>query len=73
MDEINQWEYRVETFGSTFSTPKDDELEAALDEWGEDGWEVISAHNLESSNKVRILAKRPLTPSSRRRRSWPDG
>ena len=43
MDEINQWEYRVETFGSTFSTPKDDELEAALDEWGEDGWEVISA------------------------------
>jgi hypothetical protein len=72
MNEIKPWEYRIETFGGILSQVKDDDLEAALDEWGEEGWEVIAAHNLESTNKVRIIAKRPLTTSSRRRRSWPE-
>ena len=68
MDNPINWEYRVETFGSLFSAPKDEELEAVLDEWGEEGWEVFSAHHLEGSNKVRIIARRPLTAASRRRR-----
>ena len=72
MEKLTIWEYRIETFGKTFSQPKDDELEEILDEWGEEGWEVIAVHNLESTNKVRILAKRPLSASSHRRRNWPE-
>jgi hypothetical protein len=71
MTESNQWEYRIQTVGSTFSQPKDENLETLLNEWGEEGWEVISAQNQESTNKVRIIAKRPLSRSTRRSRSWP--
>ena len=71
MTESNQWEYRIQTMGSTFSQPKDEDLETLLNEWGEEGWEVIAAQNQESTNKVRIIAKRPLSRSTRRSRSWP--
>jgi len=68
MDNPIYWEYRIETFGSFFSSPKDDELEADLDEWGAEGWEVFAAHHLEGSNKVRIIARRPLSAATLRRR-----
>lgn len=71
MTEHLRWEYRVQTLGSTFKQIKDDELEALINEWGEEGWEVINAHSLESSNKIRIFAKRPASKSSLRSRSWP--
>jgi len=71
MAENTQWEYRVESFGTFFTGKKDEELEAALNEWGMDGWEVISARGIENSSKIVILAKRPLTASTRRRRSQP--
>ena len=71
MAENTQWEYRVESFGTFFTSKKDEELEAALNEWGMDGWEVISARGIENSSKIVILAKRPLTASTRRRRSLP--
>ena len=73
MAEISQWEYRLETFGTFWSAPKDDELQAALDAWGEEGWEVVGFGHMENSNKIRVLAKRPSTSASRRRRSWPGG
>ncbi len=68
-----QWEYRVETLGTFWNGPKDEALENLLDEIGEEGWEVFSIENPTNSNKVRIVAKRPLDPSTRRRRSWPAG
>ena len=71
MSDTTQWEYRVLTIGSALKQPKDDELEALLNEWGEEGWEVINAHGLEGSNKVRVIAKRSLSRSALRRRSWP--
>jgi hypothetical protein len=37
MAEPIQWEYRLETFGSFFSAPKDEDLQNSLDEWGEEG------------------------------------
>jgi hypothetical protein len=67
-----KWEYRVETFGSTFSQPKDEDLEGTLDEWGSEGWELVAAHSLESTNKVRLIAKRPLSSATHRRRYWPE-
>ena len=46
-------------------------LEATLNAWGEDGWEVVSAVAMDNSSKVRVIAKRLLTRSSRRERSMP--
>jgi hypothetical protein len=71
MVETTQWEYRIQTAGSTFNQPKDEEIEAMLNEWGEEGWEVVAVHNLESTNKVRIIAKRTLPGSIKRSRTWP--
>ncbi len=71
MPEIIQWEYRVQTVGSAWKSLKAEQLEQMLNEWGEEGWEVVSAHVIESTNKVQIVAKRPLTDAVRYRRSMP--
>jgi hypothetical protein len=51
---------------------KADELENLLNEWGEQGWEVVSTHILENANKINVIAKRPLTREAIRRRSMPS-
>ncbi len=70
-DETQLWEYRVETVGTFWSGVKADELEQLLNEWGEEGWEVVSTHILENMNKINVIAKRPLTDRARRRRTLP--
>jgi hypothetical protein len=72
MREISIWEYRVESMGSGLSGIKDEDLQAILNEWGEEGWEVINAFALSSSTKIKVIAKRPLTERSRRQRDWPN-
>jgi hypothetical protein len=47
-EELTQWEYRVQTVGGFFSGVKADALEELLNEWGEDGWEVVSTHIIEN-------------------------
>ncbi len=69
-EEIKLWEYRVLTIGSMFGT-KDENIEATLNEWGEEGWEAINVYTPENSGKVTIVAKRPLTRTARRQRSMP--
>ena len=71
-EEIKQWEYRVQIIGGFFTGIKADELEEMLNEWGEEGWEVVSTHIIENANKVNIIAKRPLTDRVRRERSRPS-
>ena len=71
-EDIKQWEYRVQTVGGFFSGVKADELEEMLNEWGEDGWEVVSTHIIENANKINVIAKRPLTDRVRRERSRPS-
>jgi hypothetical protein len=72
MAEEIQWEYRVQTIGGFFST-KDEQIEATLNEWGEEGWEAVNVYlNNTNSAKVTIVAKRPLGSSERRRRSMPN-
>jgi Domain of unknown function (DUF4177) len=71
-EEIKQWEYRVQTVGAFFSGVKAEELEELLNEWGEDGWEVVAAHIVENANKINVIAKRPLTDQVRRERSRPS-
>ena len=70
MAEQTQWEYRVQTVGGTFST-KDEVVEAALNELGEEGWELVSAFSPENSAKVTLIAKRTLSRSARRQRTLP--
>ncbi len=70
-EETKQWEYRVQTVGTLWSGVKADELEQLLNEWGEEGWDVVSTHILENANKINVIAKRPLTRETIRRRSMP--
>lgn len=71
MAESNPWEYLAMSVGSFWTTPKDEDLESVLNELGQDGWEVVSVFDQRGSNKVRVIAKRPLTADHRRRRNWP--
>ncbi len=71
MSETLQWEYRVQTVGSFWKGVRDDEFTALLSEWGLDGWEVVGFRAVENSNQAQVIAKRPLTASTRRRSSWP--
>lgn len=64
------WEYRAQTIGRFWGT-KDENIQATLNEWGEEGWEVFMVYTPEGSGKVTIVAKRPLTDAVRRRRSMP--
>ena len=70
-EEIKQWEYRVQTVGGFFKGVPAVELEQILNEWGEEGWEVVSTHIIENANKINVIAKRPLTAAVRRQRSRP--
>lgn len=70
-EQFQQWEYRVQTVGGFFKGVPADELETLLNEWGEEGWEVVSTHILENANKINVIAKRPLTAAVRRQRSMP--
>ncbi|KAF0109173.1 MAG: hypothetical protein FD146_217 [Anaerolineaceae bacterium] len=71
MSELNQWEYRVKTFGTFFKGVKDDALEAELNQWGEEGWEVAAYRMIENTNQGQVIAKRPLDRTARRWRSMP--
>ncbi len=73
MNEIIRWEYRVQTVGGLLVPVKDEDVQAMLNEWGSDGWELVTATNIEGTNKVRIVARRPLTAGARRSQaSWPS-
>jgi hypothetical protein len=69
-DQTVQWEYRVLTIGNAFGT-KDEDIEATLNEWGLEGWEVTHVYTPSQSHKVTLVAKRSLTALSRRSRSMP--
>ena len=69
-EEIKKWEYRVQTIGSVFGT-KDENIESTLNEWGDEGWEVTHVYTPEGSGKVTIVAKRPLSSTTRRFHSMP--
>lgn len=71
-NEMPKWEYRVQTVGGFWSGVKAEELEQLLNAWGEEGWEVVSTHVIENANKINVIAKRPLTRETLRKRSMPS-
>ncbi len=70
-EEVKVWEYRVRKFGSFWSGVNEAEVEEHLNQWGQDGWEVVSAVSFENVNKLTIVARRPLTDRTRRSRTMP--
>jgi hypothetical protein len=70
-DELKKWDYRVQNFGSVWTGAKPEDIEAALIEWGVEGWEVVSAVH-KSTNEVIVIAKCPLTHAIMRARSMPS-
>ena len=66
-----EWEYHVESVGSFWGF-KDETMDALLNELGEEGWELASAFSPESSGKVVLILKRPLSDRVRRERSRPS-
>lgn len=70
-NEFEKWEYRVLTIGSVFGT-KDEDIEETLNNWGTEGWEAISVYTPYGSGKITIVAKRPLTRETIRKRSMPQ-
>lgn len=71
MSELNQWEYCVKTFGTFFKGVRDQELETELNQWGEEGWEVVAFRAIENTNQAQVIAKRPMDRTTRRWRSMP--
>lgn len=63
------WEYHVQTVGGFFTVFMTDKLEEMLNEWCEDGWEVVSTHIIENANKINVITKRLLTDCVHRERS----
>ena len=70
-EEMLKWEYKVQSVGTFWTGVKDAELEAMLNEWGEQGWEVVGFRSVENSNQAMLIAKRPLTREVMRWRSMP--
>ncbi len=66
-------EYRVVSLGGVLRSVKDEQVESELNALGEEGWEVVGFTNREGTNRITLVAKRPLTAAARRRRSVPEG
>jgi hypothetical protein len=66
------WEYRVVGVGSFWGT-RAKQVEAALNELGQDGWEVIGIELAHNGGKLMVIAKRQLSPGERRRRREQPG
>jgi hypothetical protein len=72
MADYTKWEYRTQKVGSSWKGPNDIDIESMLNEWGEEGWEVFQIVSLESSLKLLVIARRPLTTAALRRRNEMD-
>ena len=66
-----QWEYIVRSVGSLIRAPKDDDMQTLLNAWGEEGWELVAAVPQTNSYVIRLMGKRPMSTTARRRRSMP--
>jgi hypothetical protein len=51
-EDIQQWEYRVQTIGGVFGT-KNELIQATLDEWGTEGWETVIVYTPSGSGFAR--------------------
>ncbi|MBN1265062.1 MAG: hypothetical protein JXA25_06190 [Anaerolineales bacterium] len=69
MTDTLKWEYFVETFGGGIRGVNMEEVQAGLNELGEQSWEVLGVHQMQGTSKLCVFAKRPLTEAVRKQRS----
>lgn len=65
MSETVNWEYHVEKLGNWLGA-KPEEVTAALNAWGMEGWEVINFFQA-ADGPIWVIAKRSLAAGSRPR------
>ena len=56
-DELQKWEYRVQTIGGAFGT-RDELIEETLNEWGEQGWKAFAVYTPSGSGSILVRARR---------------
>lgn len=54
---MDRFEYRSLTFGGVLKTAKSDDIEAQLNELGQEGWEAVGISN-DSSGRLQVLLMR---------------
>jgi hypothetical protein len=73
MEEIKRWEYLYETLsGGAFRSPKEEDVEAYLNEIGADGWEVFEIIQIPNTTKITVAAKRLSTTKVRHRHQFQE-
>jgi hypothetical protein len=72
MSDFTRWEYRVVSVGTFWSEPSEAAIEEALNQIGDEGWEAFGVVAPHDTNRLRFIARRPLTGSARRRSPWPE-
>ena len=65
-----EWIHQVFTVGSALKGLKDEELAQILDRMAADGWEIINV-TFPPGSRPKVIARRQLTESERRQKSWP--
>jgi hypothetical protein len=66
------WEYTAEILGNIWRGPSEEEMEGLLNAAAQEGWELASAFNMSTGNRVMVILRRETRPKSRRRRdTWP--
>jgi hypothetical protein len=71
MNAPEKWEYHVEEVGTFWNGVKPEEMQELLNAMGQDGWILVSAFPIQGSNKVTLIARRPLTTRPARQSTWP--
>ena len=61
---MTKWEYKVLKQGIGIKGANAEEIEAELNLWGEEGWELVSVER--QQNSVLVVLKRPVSSSRRR-------
>lgn len=71
MDTQDKWEYHVEEVGSFWSSARPEEMQELLNAMGRDGWMLVSACPMQNTNKIVLIARRPLASRPARHSPWP--
>ena len=61
---MTKWEYKVLKQGIGIKGANAEEIEAELNLWGEEGWELVSVER--QQNSVLVVLKRPVSSPRRR-------
>jgi hypothetical protein len=66
------WEYHAEILGNIWRGPSAGEMTGLLNAASQEGWQLVTAFNMSTGNRVMVLLRRETRPTGRKRRdTWP--